>query len=114
MGTEIMRNFKSGATRNSNEGKFDFEGFLSPIVLEAYAKYMHQNRLQADGKLRASDNWQKGIPQDAYVKSAWRHFFDWWSEHRGFKSREGIEDAICALLFNLQGYLHEQLKEREQ
>jgi len=36
---------------------------------------------------------------------------DWWLEHRGQASREGVEDAICALLFNVQGYLHEHLKE---
>jgi len=32
-------------------------------------------------------------------------------EHRGFKSREGIEDALMGLYFNVQGYMHEYLKE---
>jgi hypothetical protein len=44
------------------------------------------------------------------MKSGWRHFFDWWKEHRGLRSRDGIEDAICALIFNAEGYLHELLK----
>lgn len=108
-----MRKFKSGATRNDNENKYDFEGFLSPIVLEAFAKYMHKNRLQADGKLRASDNWQKGIPKDAYMKSAFRHFLDWWKQHRGFKSEEELQDSLCALMFNVMGYLFEILKEKK-
>jgi len=106
-----MRKFDSGATRDTDEEKLDFEGFLSPTVLESFARYMHKNRIQSDGKLRDSDNWQKGIPKDAYMKSAWRHFMDWWMEHRNKTSREGIEDALCGLLFNTMGYLHEYLKQ---
>ncbi len=109
-----MRKFKSGATRDNNEGKFDYEGFLSPIVIEAYGRYMHKHRKQADGKLRDSDNWQKGMPKDAYIKSAFRHFIDVWKEHRGFKGRDGLEEALCALLFNIQGYLYEYLKDQKK
>jgi len=111
-----MRNFSTGATRDKDENKYDYEGFLSPLVIKRFGQYMHKNRLQADGKLRDSDNWQKGIPQDAYMKSAWRHFHDWWSNHRGYGATDfegnnvDIEDALCALLFNIQGYLHEELK----
>jgi len=108
-----MREFSSGATRDDDTTKDDLEGFLDPLVLQRFAQYMTKHRKQADGKLRASDNWKKGIPKDAYIKSAWRHFMDWWMEHRGYKSREGIEDALCALLFNVQGYLYEILKVRE-
>ena len=87
---------------------------MSPLVLERYAEYMNKHRKQADGKLRASDNWQKGIPKEVYMKSAWRHFFDWWKEHRGYKSREGLEDALMALLFNVMGYAYEILKEKRK
>lgn len=105
-----MRQFEGGATRNVDDSKFDYEGFLSPLVLERYAAYMHKHRVQADGTLRASDNWQKGIPQEAYIKSAWRHFMDWWRYHRGLPSNETLQTALCALMFNVMGYLHEQLK----
>jgi len=108
------RYFKTGATRDTEENKLDYEGFLSPAVLERYAEYMNKHRKQSDGKLRDSDNWQKGIPKDAYIKSAWRHFLDWWKEHRKLKSREGIEDALCAMMFNVMGYLFEILKEQKQ
>jgi len=87
----------------------DFEGFYSPLVIRRYAEYMHKHRLQADGEMRDSDNWQHGIPRDAYIKSAWRHFMDWWMEHRGLPSREGLEEALCALIFNAMGYLYEVL-----
>jgi hypothetical protein len=109
-----MREFATGATRNLDEDKLDFEGFLSPLVIQRFAEYMHKHRLQADGNLRSSDNWQKGIPKDAYMKSGFRHFMDWWTEHRGNPSREGLEEALCALLFNVQGYLHETLHEQKK
>ena len=106
----FMRKFITGATRDSEEGKLDYEGFLSPAVLKAYAEYMNKHRIQSD-HVRDSDDWQKGIPKEVYMKSAWRHFFDWWLEHRGHKSRDGLKDALCGLLFNAMGYLHELLKE---
>ena len=108
-----MREFKTGATRDTDTGKNDYEGFIDPLVIKRFGDYMSKHRIQADGKLRDSDNWKKGIPKDAYIKSAWRHFLDWWMEHRGYKSREGIEDALCALMFNVMGYLYEILKNKE-
>lgn len=107
-----MRKFDSGATRNDDSEALDYEGFLSPLVLERFAEYMHKHRHQADGELRSSDNWQKGIPLDSYMKSGFRHFMDWWLEHRGYESRDGLEEALCALMFNVQGYLHEHLKQQ--
>lgn len=110
---ENIRKFNTGATRDTDEGKHDPEGFLSPLVLERYNEYMHKHRKQKDGTLRDSDNWQKGIPKDAYMKSGWRHFLDWWKEHRKLPSRDGLEDAICGVIFNAMGYLHEILNEKE-
>lgn len=104
-----MRTFDTGATRDNDEEKVDYEGFLSPEVLKAFGEYMHEHRFQADGKMRASDNWQKGIPLDAYMKSMWRHFFDVWYQHR-YNAEQVATDSLCALLFNVQGYLHETLE----
>jgi hypothetical protein len=110
------RVFESGATRDTDNGKFDYEGFLSPLVIERYGEYMHSHRTQSDGNLRDSDNWQKGIPFKVYMKSAWRHFFDWWKCHRQFQKLPTgynvsfLEESLCALLFNTMGYLHELLK----
>ena len=105
-----IREFETGATRDTDEGKLDFDGFLSPLVIQRYAEYMHENRKQSDGNLRDSDNWQKGIPAEAYMKSGWRHFFDWWKAHRGIKMTIDIERILCALMFNVMGYLHVHLK----
>jgi hypothetical protein len=108
-----MRTFATGATRDGDADKLDYEGFLSPLALERFAEYMHVHRRQPDGALRASDNWQKGIPLEAYAKSAWRHFMDFWKAHRGV-GEVGVEEALCALIFNLQGYLHEILKAKRE
>ncbi len=105
-----MRTFETGATRNMDEAKLDYDGFLSPLALEATAAYMNFHRIQEDGATRDSDNWQKGIPLQSYVKSGWRHFLDWWRGHRGYSTHEGIVFALTGLLFNVQGYLHEYLK----
>jgi len=105
-----MREFESGSTRDDDSEKLDPEGFLSPIVIQRYSQYLHKHRIQADGKLRDSDNWQKGMGLSVYMKSGYRHFLDWWLDHRGYTSREGIEDALCGLIFNAMGYLFEILK----
>lgn len=102
-----MREFETGATRDTDEGKYDYEGFLSPLAIERYAEYMHKHRKQADGKMRDSDNWQKGIPITQYIKSLWRHFFAVWKGHR-LGAIQG--DDLCAVIFNSMGALHEILK----
>lgn len=109
----VMREFETGATRNNDANELDYEGFLSPLSLWAYASYMHTNRFQADGVIRDSDNWQKGIPVDSYRKSLIRHVMDLWLNQRGFThlSREDTVDALCAIIFNAQGMLHELLKD---
>jgi hypothetical protein len=108
-----MRIFETGGTRDDDTHKLDYEGFLSPEVLKRFAEYMNSNRVQADGALRASDNWQRGMPKDAYMKSGWRHFLDWWSLHRNIDNEVELEDAICAVIFNAQGYLYELLQEKK-
>lgn len=90
-------------------GKNDYEGFLSPLVIEAFGRYMHICRQTPTG-LRASDNWQLGIPTKVYMKSMWRHFFDVWSHYRGGRTKERQIVNLLALKFNVDGMLHEALK----
>ena len=105
------RSFDTGATRDTAEGKPDYEGYLSPRVIERFGQYMMKNQLQSDGTLRKSDNWQKGFPKDVYMKSGWRHFIDWWRLHRSESYLvEAMEETLCALMFNVMGYLHEHIK----
>jgi hypothetical protein len=104
-----VRIFPSGATRDTDENKLDYEGFLSPHVLRAYAEYMHKHRKQSDGQLRASDNWQKGIPPDQLMKSLARHYMETWLAHRD--GRVDM-DALYGIMFNTMALvLHELKKE---
>ncbi len=115
MSNKKIRQFKTGATRDSEIGKNDYEGFLNPLVIEAFGNYMSKHRVQADGGLRDSDNWQKGFGDDhlsVCLKSAWRHFLDVWKEHRGYESRDGLDEAICGLLFNVMAYYYKILLNR--
>jgi hypothetical protein len=110
-----QRTFKTGATRSSAEGRIDPEGFLSPLSLERYCQYLLKHQVQADGNVRESDNWQKGMPLRDYIKGMFRHFLHFWTRHRGYepmddKAGVDIQEDLCAIMFNAQGYLHELLK----
>lgn len=105
----VMRTFSSGATRDTAEGKPDYAGYLCPLVIKRYGEYMLKHQKQADGKMRDSDNWKKGMDNKVYLSSLFRHFHDVWMELEGYKSREGLQDALCAMLFNVQGILRNEL-----
>lgn len=112
------RLFPTGATRDVDTSKLDFEGFLSPRVLRRFAEYMHECRLRnvpPGDTIRASDNWQKGIPEDAYMKSLLRHVFDVWEMRRSsVRGDKAYQDALSAIIFNAQGLLFEDLRPRGQ
>jgi hypothetical protein len=95
--------YQTGATRSADK-LYDPEGFLHPLALQAFCEYMERHRVQRDGQLRDSDNWQKGMPEDRAMKSLVRHAFDAWLMHRGCPPKsddcESMEDALCALVFN--------------
>lgn len=106
---QTVREFETGATRDVDTNKFDYDGYLSPLVIQRFAAYMHKHQTMSDGSVRGSDNWKQGIPLDSYMKSGWRHFMGWWLDHHGYQGQEGVDEALCGLLFNVMGYLHEQL-----
>jgi len=107
----VLRSFDTGATRDTGEGKLDYEGFFSPVFMEQFAKYMNLHRLQSDGKLRASDNWQKGIPTDVCIKSLYRHFMETWKEHRGWETEGGYLAGLMGMTFNIQMMTLNYIKE---
>jgi hypothetical protein len=109
-----VRTFDTGATRDTAQNKPEYAGFLSPLVLQSFGRYMHQHRFQSDGSLRDSDNWQKGIPVKVYEQSLFRHWMDVWSLLRGYKGEQtqDIEEALNGMMFNVQGLLFEYLKGR--
>lgn len=118
-GPGAVRSFSSGATRSSEAGRYDPEGFMSPIVLERFCEYMNKHRVQPDGSVRDSDNWQKGIPRATYLKGMWRHLLHLWTRVRGYQVQDPMaavdaEEDLCAILFNAQGLLFELLKNKRR
>jgi|SRR5690606_29218138 len=115
----VLRMSESGAIRNSDVGKINYQGALSPLILEAYGKYIEKHSLLPDGTRRNNKNWQKlfGTPEEhrqVCIESAWRHFIDLLMEHDGYESRDGIDEALGGLMFNIQAYWFSILKERQE
>jgi len=102
-----MRTFDTGATRSPLADKPQYEGYLHPLVIKRFGEYMLKHQTQADGQRRAADNWQKGIPPDSLMDSAWRHLLDVWLHHRGHpeEAAEPLEEALCAVMFNMMALL---------
>jgi len=112
-----MREFSTGATRNDDENKLDYEGFLNPFCEYVFAQYMHEHRKQADGVFRASDNWQKGMPRVQYLKSLVRHVHELRLIFRENDPND-LEDVsktlktLSAIWFNTQGLMLELIEGR--
>lgn len=109
--THTMRQFSTGAIRDTDVNKPDYQGYLSPLALHHYGRYMLKHQKQADGVMRQSDNWKKGIPESAYVKSLIRHVVEFWLAHETYDIA-AEEEALDAILFNTMGILHEREKAR--
>lgn len=106
----LSRVFESGANRDDDARKHDYEGYLSIAALRLYGRYMHAHG--HDGA-RASDNWQQGFPVEVLVKSLLRHTFDVWEMKRlgaavDFDGQPVTwESAVCGVIFNAMALLHE-------
>lgn len=108
-----IRQFDSGATRDTTEGKHEPWGFTSALVEKAFCEYMDFHRHQADGELRESNNWTKGIPMDTYWHSLSRHIQDLRLIYEGFPEESRTTDIIstlCAIKFNVEGMIYELKK----
>lgn len=112
----VIRQFDTGATRDTAEGKLSYIKALSPIVLRRYVQYLDKHRKQPDGSMREFDNWKKGIPKGTYLDGLVRHDVDLWLMMDGFPAEDNhgpcdIQELLCAIIFNSMGMLHELLKE---
>lgn len=125
----VVREFSTGANRDRVEGKLDFLGFVSAKAERRFAAYMNKNRRLADGSLRDGDNWKRGIPIPVYADSLARHAQEVRELINDVVDSSGcitarnltelpayhsallaVDEAVCALYFNLQGWLHERVK----
>ena len=106
-----MRTFKTGATRDDNTHKLNHVRGLSTQVQQRYLEYLGVHRLQKDGSLRDWDNWKRGIDVNDYRESLLRHANDAVRASMGLPVPENasLEDLLCAIRFNADGWLFELL-----
>jgi len=116
--TKTMRQFESGATRDTNDhpDKPSYYKALSPIVLREYVKYLGRHRTMPDGSKRDWDNWKNGIPIDVYMDGLLRHTMAVWLIQSGYRSFDNhgevtLKDSLNGIKFNVDGFLHEILKD---
>jgi len=110
-----VRQFEGGASRDTDDNKSDPEGCFHPLVIREVAEYMKKHSYLPDGTRRPADNWQHGMPRAVWRKSLERHWLDVRLHDKGHgdKAREPIIEALCAVIFNAQGRLLEELLGRD-
>lgn len=107
---EAVREFDTGAYRDTDNHKLSYLRHLSPLVLRRYTQYLDKCRRMSDGTLREPDNWKKGMPRNEWAESLLRHVMSFWETT---ETGEGdVQEALCAILFNAMGRLHEELREQ--
>lgn len=98
-----MRIFKTGAVRDSEDNKEDYIETLSWTALKRYAQYMTGKK-----KKYGSGNFKKGIPIESYERSLVRHLQKYLVNKYEGGNEEVGEDHLAAILFNVQGIMHEE------
>lgn len=102
-----MLKFSTGAVRDSQEDKEDYIESISWLTLRRYARYMLSQE-QKYGR----GNWLKGIPKDSYERSLMRHIQKYFANKYYGGNFELDVDHLSAAMFNLQGLMHEEEKEK--
>lgn len=119
MNSMNKRTFETGAFRDTSNHKLSYLRHLSPVVLRRYVTFLHKHRQMPDGSLREPDNWKLGMPKREWAESLLRHMWDFWAVSEGEdilrpetdSEPQNLQDLLCAIMFNAQGYLNELIKE---
>lgn len=99
----MIRNFDTGAIRDTEDNKEDYNETISWTAFKRYAQYMTGKK-----KKYGAGNFKKGIPIESYERSLLRHV----QKYMENKYEDGIverdEDHIAAIVFNAFGIMHEE------
>lgn len=97
--------FTTGAVRDSQEGKEDYIETISWSAFKRYAQYMTGKK-----KRYGQGNFKKGIPIESYEQSMVRHLQKYLENKYEGGNCEKEEDHLSAVLFNVFGIMHEELR----
>lgn len=99
------RQFKTGAIRDIDTHKEDYIETISWSAMKRYAQYMTGKK-----KKYGEGNFKKGIPIESYEQSMVRHIQKYLENKYEGGNNEKEEDHLSAILFNVFGIIHEELK----
>lgn len=95
--------FKTGAIRDTQEGKVDFVETISFTAHHRYAKYMTGKKAKY-----GVGNFKKGIPIESYEQSLLRHIDKYFRNKYENGNDELDQDHLAAMRFNIDGIMHEE------
>lgn len=100
---KMIRKFKTGAIRDSEDSKEDYIETISWTAFKRYAQYMTSKKSKY-----GSGNFKKGIPIESYERSLVRHIQKYLANKYEGGKEEKEEGHIEAIIFNAMGILHEE------
>lgn len=99
--------FKTGAIRDTQEGKESYVETISWSAFKRYAIYMTNKKTKY-----GSGNFKKGIPIDNYEESLIRHMQKYLANKYEGGTVEPNEDHLSAIVFNVFGIMHEEERKK--
>ena len=93
MKVKNLEEYKSGATRDTNDLKGSYE-IISPIALERLAIVYQKGGIQ-----KGDRNWEKGFPMSRALQSSIRHIYQYIEGKRD-------EDHLAQAAWNLFAAIH--------
>jgi hypothetical protein len=98
-----IRTFKSGAIRDSEQGKESYVETISWTAFRRYSQYMTGKK-----EKYGAGNYKKGIDIECYEESLMRHIVKYFANKYEGENLEKNDDHLSAILFNCFGIMHEE------
>jgi len=98
-----IRSWSTGAIRDNDSTKPDYIETVSWSAFRRFGEYMTSKKQKY-----GSGNFKKGIPVESYEQSLVRHLQKYLENKYEQGTDEVAEDHLCAMIFNINGILHEE------